>query len=67
MEQDVKKRKAAERAYEIIEQKPYAYQLKKDKKIDIPCSFEILDNVVRFVFPKGYNKNLELIISSISR
>jgi gliding motility-associated-like protein len=49
----------------VIEQKPYAYQLKKGKKIDIPCSFKIINNEVRFVFPKGYNKNLELVIDPV--
>ena len=49
----------------VIEQKPYAYQIKKGKKIEIPCSFSLDDNNVGFVFPKGYNKALPLIIDPV--
>lgn len=47
---------------EIIEQKPYAYQLIEGKEKEIKCSFELVDNTLRFKFPKGYNPQLPLII-----
>lgn len=49
----------------VIEQKPYAYQFKKGKKIEIPCSFIVLENNVKFIFPKGYNSNIPLIIDPV--
>jgi gliding motility-associated-like protein len=47
---------------EIVEQKPYAYQLINGKEKEVKCKFVLKDNVLSFVFPKGYRKNLPLII-----
>ncbi|GAB4254750.1 MAG: hypothetical protein Kow0079_11210 [Vicingaceae bacterium] len=49
----------------IQEQKPYAYQIINGKKIEVECKFNLKNNVVSFVFPNGYNKDLTLIIDPI--
>jgi len=49
----------------MVEQKPFAYQLFEGKQIEVPCEFELKNNIVTFNFPKGYNKNLELIIDPV--
>lgn len=50
---------------EIVEEKPYAYQLINGKKIEVPCEFVLKNNTVHFNFPKGYNKQIELVIDPI--
>lgn len=47
---------------EIIEQKPYAYQLVNGIKKKVKCNFKLDGTTVSFEFPKGYNKNKKLII-----
>jgi gliding motility-associated-like protein len=47
---------------EIIEQKPYAYQVINGKEKEVKCKFKLTDNVVSFEFPKGYDLTKELII-----
>lgn len=47
---------------EIIEQKPFAYQIVNGESKEVKCNFELIDNVLSFKFPKGYNKQLPLII-----
>ena len=49
----------------VIEQKPYAYQIKNGKKIEVPCSFHIKGSNVSFIFSKGYNKKLPLTIDPV--
>lgn len=49
---------------EIIEQKPYAYQIKNGKIIEVPCNFLLKDNVVSFELGK-YDSKLELIIDPV--
>lgn len=46
----------------IIEQKPFAYQMIKGYRVIIPCEYQLEGNKVSFVFPKGYDKNYELVI-----
>lgn len=50
---------------EISEQKPYAYQWIKGKQVVVPCEFILNNTTVTFRFPKGYNKNVELVIDPI--
>jgi gliding motility-associated-like protein len=50
---------------EIVEQKPVAYQMIGGRKVEVPCKFVLDKNVIHFSFPKGYNKNAELIIDPI--
>jgi gliding motility-associated-like protein len=47
---------------EIIEQKPYAYQLVNGIKKKVKCNFKLEGSIVSFEFPRGYNKNKKLII-----
>lgn len=48
---------------EIVEQKPYAYQVINGKQIQVKCFYTLLENnSVGFTFPENYNKNYELVI-----
>lgn len=47
---------------EIIEQKPYSYQIINGKKIEVKTQFNVENNIVSFDFPDGYNSNYDLII-----
>lgn len=49
---------------EIIEQKPYAYQIKNGKIITVPCEFVLKENQVSFVC-KNYDPSLELVIDPV--
>src|SRR5688572_19679704 len=46
----------------VTEQKPIAYQLINGKRKEVPCAFRLEGNILSFDFPKGYRKNLPLII-----
>ncbi|MFN3916283.1 MAG: gliding motility-associated C-terminal domain-containing protein [Flavobacteriales bacterium] len=46
----------------VFEDKPYAYQVVNGKKINVPCTFKLKGQTISFHFPKGYDKNRELII-----
>lgn len=47
----------------IIEEKPYAYQFIEGKKVEVKCEYKVVNgNQLKFIFPKGYNKNYELVI-----
>src|SRR5690554_6213493 len=46
---------------DIIEEKPYAYQIVNGKIIEIPCSYELVDNIVTFKLGE-YNKRVTLVI-----
>ncbi|PBQ33473.1 hypothetical protein CNR22_17380 [Sphingobacteriaceae bacterium] len=50
---------------EVIEQRPYAYQLINGVVREVKCDYRLRDNVVSFEFPEGYDKNHELIIDPI--
>ena len=50
---------------ELVEQRPYAYQVIDNKLIEVPCEFDLKDTVIRFYFPKKYDKSYELIIDPI--
>lgn len=47
---------------EVTELQPKAYQYKGDEKIEVPCEFSLKNNVLSFVFPKGYDKKKVLTI-----
>jgi len=47
---------------DVIEQEPYAYQLIDGQKIQVPCKYTLTGQQLGFRFPKGYDKNYELII-----
>ena len=46
----------------IFEMKPYAYQIVNGKEVEVPCNFVLVDGIVSFNLPNGYEKNLELVI-----
>jgi gliding motility-associated-like protein len=47
---------------DIIENKPFSYQVINGKTITVPSQFKLKKNKVSFVFPEGYDKNYELVI-----
>jgi gliding motility-associated-like protein len=50
----------------IIEEKPYAFQIINGIKKEVPCRFQIDKNKkVSFLFPEGYDEDFELIIDPI--
>ncbi len=51
---------------EVIESKPYVYQIINGEKIVVKCNYTLLENdLVGFNFPNGYSKNYELIIDPV--
>ena len=50
---------------EMVEHEPYAYQLINGETIVVPCDFKLKRNTVSFSFPKGYNKDYELVIDPV--
>jgi gliding motility-associated-like protein len=50
---------------EVIENKPFAYQVIDGKITEVPCRFVLKNNRLSYEFPKGYNKNFELIIDPL--
>lgn len=47
---------------QVIEKKPYCYQIIQGKKVTVPAAFELRGNEVSFKFTYGYNPNFALII-----
>jgi PKD repeat protein len=50
---------------EVIEQKPYAYQIVNGKKVEVVCNYNLKNSILNFVFPNGYDRNYELIIDPV--
>lgn len=50
---------------EIVEQKPYSYQVVDGKKTEVRCSFRLAKNTLGFSVEENYNNNLPLIIDPI--
>jgi gliding motility-associated-like protein len=50
---------------EIQEMKPYSYQVINGKTIEVPSAFLLKENIVSFVFHKGYNKKYPLVIDPV--
>ena len=50
---------------ELIEQKPYAYQLVNGVEKEVLCKFKLEGNMVRFIFPDGYDQSKELVIDPV--
>ncbi len=46
----------------IIEEKPYAYQLINGEQVEVTCNYTLVNGVVGFEFPNGYDSSKELII-----
>ncbi|MDX2305767.1 MAG: gliding motility-associated C-terminal domain-containing protein [Microscillaceae bacterium] len=47
---------------EVIEKKPYCYQMIDSRTVEVPARFVLKENVLHFEFPEGYSENHELII-----
>lgn len=47
---------------QIIELEPYSYQIINNERKIVPTIYSLKDGVIQFHFPKGYNKNYDLII-----
>lgn len=47
---------------DIVEAKPYAYQIVNGRKIEVLCHFTLEENIVGFTFPNGFNQHYELVI-----
>ena len=46
----------------IFEMKPYAYQIINGKEVEVACDFVLVDDIVSFNLPNGYDKSVELVI-----
>ena len=49
----------------MTEQKPYAYQIINGANVEVSCRYALNGNLVTFDFPKGYDKNFELVIDPV--
>jgi PKD repeat protein len=47
---------------DVMDLKPYAYQLVNNKETEVACRFVLKGNELTYLFPKGYNKNEKLFI-----
>ena len=47
---------------EVIEKKPYCYQIINGRKVTVKANFKLVGNQVSFDFPYGYNPNFALVI-----
>ncbi|MBL7918598.1 MAG: gliding motility-associated C-terminal domain-containing protein [Bacteroidia bacterium] len=50
---------------EVIEHKPYAYQIIDDAVVQVLCIYVLKDNVLSYAFPNGYDKEHDLIIDPL--
>jgi gliding motility-associated-like protein len=50
---------------DIIEQKPYAYQIVDGEKRTVACHFILKNDKVSFSFPEGFDNSKELIIDPV--
>ncbi len=49
----------------IIERKPVAFQMVNGKRREVDCEYALLENVLSFCFPMGYDPCLELVIDPL--
>lgn len=50
---------------EVMEQKPYAYQLVNGREVAVACAYRMEGNVISFVFPEGFDNSAELVIDPV--
>jgi FOG: PKD repeat len=51
----------------VEEMKPYAYQYRDGRQIEVMCRYKISGDVVSFSFPRGYDETIPLIIDPTIR
>lgn len=47
---------------DLIDTKPYAYQIVNGKEVEVSCQFVLKNEVLSYAFPNGYNKAKPLFI-----
>jgi gliding motility-associated-like protein len=47
---------------DVQEMAPYTYQLSRNTRTEVPCSFEVKGNIVRFKLNGNYNKDATLVV-----
>lgn len=47
---------------DIVEAKPYSYQIIGGKKVEVVCTFVLTENEVKFSLPNGFNRSYDLVI-----
>jgi gliding motility-associated-like protein len=50
---------------EIVERKPFAYQIINGKKVEVICEYVLVDNQIQFHFPASYDACHELVIDPL--
>ncbi len=50
---------------DVMDSKPYAYQIINGQKREVSCNFQLDGNNVSFAFSEGYDKKSELIIDPV--
>ena len=50
---------------EVIEQKPFAYQMINGQQVEVHCEAVLKGDEVSFRFPKGYDRSRELVIDPV--
>lgn len=47
---------------DVQEMAPYTYQVSRNTRTEVPCSFEVKGNIVRFKLNGNYNKDATLVV-----
>lgn len=47
---------------DVLEMKPYVYQYINDSRVEVPCEYNLSDNIVSYSFPNGYDHTKPLVI-----
>jgi gliding motility-associated-like protein len=50
---------------ELIEQRPYAYQLIDNQQVEVPCNFSLNQGIIGFDFPNDYDHAYPLFIDPV--
>lgn len=50
---------------DIVENIPYTYQIINGKKTEVTCQYKLVDEVLSFILPNGYNTDLPLVIDPV--
>ena len=50
---------------DVTELSPEAYQMNGSSKVKIQCKFKLVDNLLSFIFPNGYDKKKDMIIDPV--